>query len=159
MAIEMYALDRLTAEKQTWDYAIIHAKGIQPMVLEWKDKNRIRRIREQALVEITKTHQEDPFNPPRGPVMGPEGMMPAHPGYLVDVCEYFYEEEIVRITFFFNKRINTQALDAMNNAQPVGEEGSLILTADGENQQTAKEYEEGKAELEKGKKKSPLKKA
>lgn len=131
---DMYALDRLTAEDQTWDYAIIHAKGIQPMVLEWKDRCRIRRIRDQGLVEINKKNQDDPFNPARGPQMGPDGMMPAHPGYLVDVTEYYYEDEIVRITFFHNKRINTQAEEAFAAAQKLEnqEQGSLILTSTGE---------------------------
>lgn len=129
----MYALERLTAPKPEWEYAIIYAKGVQPFTIEARDQANIRWIRAESMIEIKVMGIGNPFDPPQPPYQGEGGIpMPAYPGTLVDFTDYVHVDEICRISFFFNTRIKENA----NLPRKSG-----ILTAEGENQEIAKERE------------------
>lgn len=135
----MYALERLTAPKPEWETAVIYIKGTQPFVVEKKDQGNIEWKRKEQMLVIHQRGIDDPFNPPAPPQELPNGrVIPGFPGCTCDLQDFIHEDEIVRVSFFNNSKAR-QNVDMPNTPK--------ILTAQGENQETAREYAEGKASM------------
>jgi hypothetical protein len=135
----MYALNRLTAPKPEWETAVIYIRGTQPFVVEKKDHGNIRWLKAEDILIIKATKMDDPFNPPRDPYeIGNGRVVPGFPGATCDLEDHIHVEEIVRVSFFSNSQVKVNA-DLPQTPK--------ILTADGENPDTAKEYAEGKMKL------------
>lgn len=129
----MYAIDRLTAPKPNWEYAIIYAKGVQPFAVS-PDGLNIRRV--DGVLIFTEKAVPHPFE-----------QSTTEYDMVADKEVHFYEDEVVRIEFYNNaKRVKIHAQGPAQNTP-------TILTAEGEHPAIAAEREKL---LEK--KENPLKK-
>lgn len=128
----MYSIDRITSPEPNWEYAIIYAKGVQPLAIS-PDGLKIRLIRSENLLVIEEANVLSPFE-----------QSTLQEEYRIDKELHFFVEEIVRVEFYTNGR-------KIKIGAPGPAQGG-ILTAEGENQAIAKEREELS-------KKNPLRKA
>jgi len=143
-----YSLEKLTAPEPNWDSAFIFIKGMgDPIGIDPKNFE-LRWIRDQDLLIINIPRIQDPFNPPTEGGTGPNGIVPAHPGGLAELEAHIHIDEIITINFY-------KAIKEVPKAT-----APSILTAEGENPDTAREREELLAKQKEGnKKKNPLHKA